>query len=42
VAVVSGSRDSETGWTERWTFSLGDDAQAPWQVTSAGDAPVRA
>jgi predicted lipid-binding transport protein (Tim44 family) len=42
VAVVSGSRDSETSWTERWTFSLGDDAQAPWQVTSAGDAPVRA
>ena len=42
VALVSGSRDSEASWTERWTFALDGDEQAPWQVASAGDAPVRA
>lgn len=40
VAVVQGSRDSETTWTERWTFTLDGDDQAPWLVASAGDAPV--
>jgi hypothetical protein len=27
-------------WTERWIFTLDGDAQAPWQVASAGDAPA--
>ena len=42
VAVVDGSRDSPTSWTERWTFTLDGDGEAPWLVASAGDAPVRA
>jgi len=38
VAVVSGSRESETSWTERWTFTLDGDDQAPWVVSAVNSA----
>jgi predicted lipid-binding transport protein (Tim44 family) len=40
VALVEGSRDVETRWTERWTFALAGDATAPWIVEGAGDVPA--
>jgi predicted lipid-binding transport protein (Tim44 family) len=42
VALVEGSRDTETRWTERWTFALAGDASAPWIVEGAGDVPSAA
>ena len=39
TAVVAGSRSKRTGFTERWTLSLTDDAQQPWRI-SAVTAPV--
>ena len=32
VAVVSGSKDDETTFTERWTLALSGPAEAPWQI----------
>lgn len=34
--VVSGSRDSATQFTERWTFALDGPAEAPWRLVGAG------
>lgn len=39
AAVVAGSRSKAASFTERWTFSLTDDAAQPWRITAVG-APV--
>ena len=39
TAVVAGSRNKSTNFTERWTFSLTDDEAQPWRITAVG-APV--
>ncbi len=39
TAVVAGSRNKPTSFTERWTFSLTDDEAQPWRISSVG-APV--
>jgi predicted lipid-binding transport protein (Tim44 family) len=39
TAVVAGSRNRPTSFTERWTFSLTDDEAQPWRITAVG-APV--
>ena len=38
TTVVSGSRDSETTFTERWTLALDGSAQAPWRIVDAAAA----
>lgn len=37
VAVVDGSRDRETRWTEHWSFVLDDTGETPWHLAGAGD-----
>jgi predicted lipid-binding transport protein (Tim44 family) len=39
TAVLAGSRNKPTSFTERWTFSLTDDEAQPWRITAVG-APV--
>jgi predicted lipid-binding transport protein (Tim44 family) len=39
AAVLAGSRTRATSFTERWTFSLTDDPQQPWRITSVA-SPV--
>jgi predicted lipid-binding transport protein (Tim44 family) len=38
AAVVSGSRDSETQFTERWTMALDGADDTPWRVVQAAGA----
>ena len=38
-AVVSGSRDEATAFTERWTLSLDGADSSPWQITALGHSP---
>ena len=38
LEVVSGSRDRETSFTERWTLRLDGTGEAPWRIAAA--APV--
>ena len=40
AAVVSGSKDAERRFTERWTLALDGPADAPWRVVDAGGAPA--
>jgi predicted lipid-binding transport protein (Tim44 family) len=40
AAVLSGSKDRATRFTERWTFALDGDAESPWRLV--GGAPVEA
>jgi predicted lipid-binding transport protein (Tim44 family) len=35
LALVAGSRDRDTRFTERWTLALGDDADTPWRIVAA-------
>jgi predicted lipid-binding transport protein (Tim44 family) len=42
VALVSGSRDSETRWSERWAFGMVGDASAPGIIAGAGDVTAAA
>jgi len=42
AAVLSGSKDSATTFTERWTLALAGPDDAPWQLVAAGSPPVRA
>ena len=35
VAVLSGSKQRETEFTERWTFTLDGPADAPWRLVSS-------
>ncbi len=39
VAIVSGSKDDEIRFTERWTLSLSGPDEAPWQLVNA-NAPA--
>lgn len=39
LALLSGDRDGETTFTERWTLSLSDAAGTPWRLT-AGAVPA--
>jgi predicted lipid-binding transport protein (Tim44 family) len=41
VALVSGSRDRESAFTERWTLALEGPADWPWRLAAAG-APAPA
>ena len=36
AAVVSGSRERETSFTERWTLALTGDDQQPWRLVGVG------
>jgi len=38
AAVVAGSRDSESQFTERWTMALDGADDTPWRVVQAGAA----
>ena len=38
-AVMSGSRDEATAFTERWTLSLDGADSSPWQITAVGHSP---
>ena len=44
VAVVSGSKDDEIEFTERWTLALSGPDDAPWQIVDAhaGEHPAAA
>jgi hypothetical protein len=35
LALVEGSRDRDTEFTEHWTLTLADDPETPWRVTGA-------
>jgi len=35
TTVVSGSKDSETTFTERWTLALDGDGEWPWRIAAA-------
>src|SRR5215207_7611106 len=34
VAVIEGSKDRATTFTERWTLALGDDPATPWRIVA--------
>jgi predicted lipid-binding transport protein (Tim44 family) len=34
AAVLDGSKDRETTFTERWTLALGDDPEVPWRIVA--------
>ena len=34
AAVLDGSKDHATTFTERWTLALGDDAATPWRIVA--------
>jgi predicted lipid-binding transport protein (Tim44 family) len=36
LELLSGSRDGETTFTERWTMRLDGSGDAPWRITAAG------
>jgi predicted lipid-binding transport protein (Tim44 family) len=38
AAVVSGSQDRASSWTERWTLDLSGAAESPWILRSAGQS----
>ena len=38
LVVVSGSRDDDTTFTERWRLVLGDDRENPWRLSAPGTA----
>jgi predicted lipid-binding transport protein (Tim44 family) len=42
AAVLSGSRDSQTRFTERWTLALDGADETPWRVVDVGAAGSRA
>jgi predicted lipid-binding transport protein (Tim44 family) len=37
TAVLSGSKDEETSFTERWTLSLDGPDSNPWQIAAVGE-----
>ena len=37
-ALISGSRDDATAFTERWTLSLDGEDSSPWLITGVGGA----
>jgi predicted lipid-binding transport protein (Tim44 family) len=36
AAVLSGSREREDAWTERWTLALDGDGEWPWRIAATG------
>jgi predicted lipid-binding transport protein (Tim44 family) len=38
AAVVQGSKDSATTFTERWTLALDGESGNPWRLVTAGVA----
>ena len=36
AALISGSRDRETAFTERWTMALAGDGALPWRLVGVG------
>lgn len=36
LALISGSRERETTFTESWTLALADDAALPWRLVAVG------
>ena len=38
TTVVSGSREGESSWTERWTLALSDDPKQPWRLAATSQA----
>ena len=36
AALISGSRDRETAFTERWTMALAGDSALPWRLVGVG------
>jgi predicted lipid-binding transport protein (Tim44 family) len=38
AAVLSGSKDRETSFTERWTMTLDGDENTPWRIAETGAA----
>jgi hypothetical protein len=34
AAVLEGSKDRATTFTERWTLALGDDTATPWRIVA--------
>ena len=34
AAVLEGSKDRATTFTERWTIALGDDPATPWRIVA--------
>ncbi len=40
VALVAGSRDSTTEFTERWTLALDADGEWPWRIAATAGAGV--
>ena len=42
VAVLSGSKDDEVEFTERWTLALSGPDDAPWQIVDASSAAAEA
>ena len=40
AAVVAGSRDRETAWTEHWTLALDGAGEWPWRIAAIG-VPAR-
>ena len=34
VAVIEGSKDHATTFTERWTLALGEDTATPWRIVA--------
>jgi predicted lipid-binding transport protein (Tim44 family) len=41
AAVLQGSRDAETAFTERWTLGLDGAGRWPWRIAATG-APTPA
>jgi predicted lipid-binding transport protein (Tim44 family) len=39
AAVLSGSRDRRTSFSERWTFALDGDTDQPWRISAVGSPP---
>ena len=39
AAVLAGSRDRVTSFSERWTFALTGDADQPWRIAAVDSAP---
>jgi predicted lipid-binding transport protein (Tim44 family) len=42
AAVLSGSRDRRTSFSEHWTFALDGDPSQPWRISAVGAAPQSA
>ena len=42
AAVLSGSKDAESTFTEHWTLAIDGPADNPWRIVAAGAGAVRA